>query len=68
MLCQAEGSQSLYYLESCTIFRILHLSRLKNYQHASSNPASHRHFYLVVHSFVFSKKVFHHSEPGFIGV
>ena len=56
---QAEVSQSFNYVESCGIFGILHLSRLKKHQEASSNPFCHQHFYLVVHSFVFSKKVFH---------
>ena len=45
---------SLYYLESCSILGILHLSRLKKHQHASSNPVYHQQFYLVGHSFVFS--------------
>ena len=40
-------------------FGILHLSRLKKYQHAFSNPVYHQHLYLVVHSFVFSENAFH---------
>ena len=39
--------------------RILHLSSLRKHQHDSSNPVYHQHQYLKVHSFVFSKKVFH---------
>ena len=41
------------------MFGILHLSRLQKRQHASSNPVKHQHFYLVLHSFIFPKKVFH---------
>ena len=32
---------------------------LKKHQRASSNPVYHQHFYMVVHSFVFSKNIFH---------
>ena len=55
---QAQASQSLYYLESCRIFRILHLFRLNKHQHASSNTVYHQQFYFVV-QFFFSKKEFH---------
>lgn len=37
-------------------FGILHFSLLVKHQHASGNPVYHQHFYLVVHSFVFSKE------------
>ena len=67
MLIRSSGSLSkfeflgkLEMLESFErIFGILHLSRLKKRQHVSSSPVYHQHFYMVVHSFVFSKKVFH---------
>ena len=38
-------------------FYNLHLYRLQKHQYASSNAVYHQYFYLVVHSFVFSKKV-----------
>ena len=59
MTGQAEASWTLYYQEICRIFGILHLSSWQKHQHASSNFVYYQHFYLVLHSFIISEKVFH---------
>ena len=58
-LKQVKQKPCLYYLKSYKIFGILHLSRLQKHHHASTNHVYHQHFYLLLDSFIFSKKLFH---------